>query len=171
MSGATHGYGITVRWTGAGEQGTRTYTSYSRDHDILVEGRPTVLGSADPAFRGDPARHSPEELFVASIAECHMLWFLHLASTDGIVVLGYEDWATGTMRVESAGAGQFTDVVLHPRVEVDSTNEESLEVDATLASLHRRAHDHCFLARSVNFPVLLEPAPARVAEIAPPPQV
>lgn len=161
MSGATHGYAVTVRWTGAGADGTRTYTSYSRDHEVVVTGRPTILGSADPSFRGDPHRHSPEDLFVASIAECHMLWFLHLASAAGVVVRAYDDDATGTMRVESAGAGQFTDVTLHPRVTVEGN--AAADVDQVLADLHARAHDHCFLARSVNFPVLVEPTRVQVS--------
>ncbi|WP_265521100.1 OsmC family protein [Oerskovia flava] len=158
--GAFHSYAATVRWTGAGETGTTSYTAYSRDHDVEITGRPAIRASADPAFRGDPARHSPEELFVASLAQCHMLWFLHLASAAGVVVLEYEDDVEGSMRVESAGAGQFTEVVLHPRVTVTSTPDGD---DVTLTELHHLAHDHCFLARSVNFPVRVDPVPARVA--------
>ncbi|MCB7137398.1 OsmC family protein [Cellulosimicrobium marinum] len=156
--GAHHGYSATVRWTGAGRTGTTSYTAYGRDHDVLLDGRPPLPGSADPAFRGDPARYSPEELFVVSLSQCHMLWFLHLAAAAGVVVREYEDAVTGTMRVESGGEGQFTDVTLHPRVVVDDGTGTD---DASLALLHRRAHDHCFLARSVNFRVLVEPAPAR----------
>ena len=162
--GALHSYSVDVTWTGAGETGTTTYTAYSRDHDVVIPGRPVIAGSADPAFRGDPARYSPEQLFVAALSECHMLWFLHLAANDGIVVVGYTDAAVGTMRVESAGAGQFTDVVLRPRVTVRSAaggraDDDEPVTDARLAAVHQRAHDHCFLARSVNFPVLHEPTP------------
>lgn len=163
--GALHSYTVTVTWTGAGAAGTSSYTSYGRDHEVVITGRPVVLGSADPAFRGDPTRYSPEQLFVASLSECHMLWFLHQAANDGLVVVGYADEAVGTMRVESAGAGQFTDVVLRPRVTVrvpgpddDGDDVDDRPVtDARLLAVHQRAHDHCFLARSVNFPVLLEP--------------
>jgi organic hydroperoxide reductase OsmC/OhrA len=164
--GVLHSYTVDLEWTGAGGTGTTSYTAYSRDHDLLVEGRPTLLGSSDPAFRGDPARHSPEQLFVASLAQCHMLWFLHLAALDGVVVVGYTDEAVGTMRVESAGAGQFTEVVLHPRVRVrqrSGADDGEPVTDARLHALHERAHEHCFIARSVNFPVLLEPAPVAVA--------
>src|SRR5690554_2668289 len=83
--GALHSYTTTIRWTGAGESGTSSYTAYERDHVVEVDGKPEIFGSADPAFRGDPARHNPEELFVAAIAQCHMLWFLHLAATAGVV--------------------------------------------------------------------------------------
>ncbi|PJI85439.1 OsmC family protein [Luteimicrobium subarcticum] len=160
---AQHGYHLQVRWTGAGESGTSSYTAYSRDHDVTLPGRPPLPGSADPAFRGDPTRYSPEELFVASLAQCHMLWFLHLAAAAGVVVREYVDDASGSMRVESGGEGQFTDVTLRPRVTVDVVPDGARPDDAALTALHRRAHDHCFLARSVNFPVHVEPAPPHVA--------
>lgn len=166
--GAFHTYTVDVTWTGAGETGTTSYTAYSRNHDVVIPGRPVLLGSADPAFRGDPTRHSPEQLFVAALSQCHMLWFLHMAARDGVVVVGYADEAVGTMRVESAGAGQFIDVLLRPRVTVrvpaGAGGQDDVPVtDARLAAVHERAHEHCFLTRSVNFPVLVEPAPFATA--------
>jgi organic hydroperoxide reductase OsmC/OhrA len=158
--GLLHEYAADVVWTGAGATGTTGYAAYSRDHEIHVAGKPPVLGSADPAFRGDPTRHNPEELLVAALAECHMLWFLHFAATSGVAVVGYTDRATGTMRVEAAGHGQFTQVVLRPHVTVRPGGAVAAGLDAQLADLHRRAHEHCFIARSVTFPVLTEPAPA-----------
>jgi organic hydroperoxide reductase OsmC/OhrA len=158
--GALHLYTVDVRWTGAGETGTTSYTAYSRDHEIRVEGRPVLAGSSDPAFRGDATRYSPEELFVASLSQCHMLWFLHLAAVDGVVVVDYRDEAVGRMRVESAGAGQFSDVLLHPRITV-RVDDEAV-ADERIAALHRRAHEHCFIARSVNFPVRHEPVTHRM---------
>ncbi|MBK5249628.1 MAG: OsmC family protein [Actinomycetales bacterium] len=146
--GPLHTYTVNVDWTGAGERGTESYTSYGRDHVVQIGEKPPLLGSSDPSFRGDAARYSPEELFVASLSQCHLLWFLHMAARAGVVVVGYEDRATGTMRVESAGAGQFVEVVLHPRATVAGGVSEEL-----VARLHREAHDHCFIARSVNFPV------------------
>ncbi|HEY5515089.1 MAG TPA: OsmC family protein [Pengzhenrongella sp.] len=162
--GALHSYTVDVVWAGAGDTGTTSYTAYSRNHDVLIPGRPVLRGSSDPAFRGDPTRHSPEQLFVATLSQGHMLWFLRVAARDGVVVVGYADEAVGTMRVESAGGGQFIDVVLRPRVTVrirpaDDERKGGPVTDARLAGLHERAHEHCFVARSVNFPVLLEPAP------------
>jgi organic hydroperoxide reductase OsmC/OhrA len=155
---ATHTYTVDVTWTGAGHTGTTSYTAYSRDHEVAIPGRPVLLGSADPAFRGDPTRYSPEQLFVASLSQCHMLWFLHLAARDGLVVTGYQDEAVGTMRVESAGAGQFMNVVLRPHVTVRVAAPDTSPVtDARLAAVHELAHEHCFVSRSVNFPVLIEP--------------
>lgn len=160
--GAFHAYTAAISWTGASGTGTTSYTAYSRDHTVAVEGKPDILGSADPAFRGDPGRHNPEELFVASLAQCHMLWFLHMAAQHGVVVVVYDDHPVGTMRVEAAGAGQFTEVELRPRVVV-APDGGDISVE-TLADLHQRAHDHCFLARSVNFPVRISPlVPAHVS--------
>ena len=152
--GILHSYQASVTWTGAGDTGTSSYTAYSRDHEISFDGKPPLQGSADPAFRGDPARYNPEELLVAALAQCHMLWFLHLAASDGVVVHAYRDDPTGTMRVAAAGAGQFTEVVLRPQITVEGAVTED-ELDA----LHARAGEHCFISRSVNFPVRTEPGP------------
>jgi organic hydroperoxide reductase OsmC/OhrA len=157
--GAHHDYSVTVTWTGAGTAGTTSYTAYSRDHEVALPGKPTLPGSSDPRFRGDSSRYNPEELFVTSLAQCHMLWFLHLAAESGLVVREYTDHATGSMRVESRGEGQFTNVTLHPRLVVD---EGPLADDAAVAALHHKAHAMCFISRSVNFPVLVEPVPLRV---------
>lgn len=155
--GPLHTYTVNVDWTGAGTSGTESYTSYGRDHTVQIGAKPPLPGSADPAFRGDAARYSPEELFVASLSQCHMLWFLHMAARAGVVVVGYADRATGTMRVESAGAGQFVEVVLHPKVIVSRPVSEE-----QIARLHQQAHDHCFIARSVNFPVRHAPLATQI---------
>ncbi len=156
--GIIHTYAAEVTWTGAGETGTSGYTSYSRDHDVVFAGKPTLAGSADPAFRGDPARYNPEELLVGALAQCHMLWFLHLAAEAEVVVTAYEDDAAGTMRIRSGGSGQFTEVVLHPRVTVRGPVDESV-----LAGLHEGAGERCFIKQSVNFPVRCDPAPVVLA--------
>lgn len=149
-----HSYTVTVEWTGAGSTGTTNYTAYSRDHVVRIGTKPLIQASADPSFRGDPQRINPEELFVASLAQCHMLWFLSRAARAGVVVTAYSDRAVGTLRVESAGGGRFAEVVLRPRVHSEGPVNEEL-----MARLHREAHDHCFISRSVNFPVLVEPIP------------
>lgn len=156
-----HTYDADVIWTGAGSLGTAGYTAYSRDHEVHIAGKPALPGSSDPDFRGDPTRYNPEELLVVALAQCHMLWFLHLAAADGVIVLGYTDHARGTMQVEAAGHGQFTEVVLHPIVTLAQgarTSDGGPVDDARLETLHVRAHEHCFIARSVNFPVRCEPS-------------
>ena len=85
-------------------QGTSSYRAYSRNHEIFAVGKPVIPCSADPIFRGDPARYNPEDLLVASLSACHMLWYLHLCAEARIVVLDYVDQAAGVM-VETAETG------------------------------------------------------------------
>lgn len=146
-----HGYQATIVWTGNRGDGTTSYRGYSRDHDIIIAGKPTIAGSSDPGFRGDATRHNPEDLLVASLSTCHMLWFLHLCTTRGIVATAYEDDAHGTMVEDADGGGRFTEVVLHPRVTISAGDP------AVAAALHHEAHAKCFVANSVNFPVRHEP--------------
>lgn len=110
----THSYDLSLHWTGNRGSGTSGYRAYSRDHEVQLPGKPTIAGSADPAFRGDPERWNPEELLVASLSQCYMLWYLHLATTAGAVVTAYTDTPTGTMVEDHDGGGQFTKVVLPP---------------------------------------------------------
>jgi organic hydroperoxide reductase OsmC/OhrA len=146
-----HHYKTKTEWKGNLGEGTSGYTAYSRNHEIIVEGKPMIPGSSDPSFRGDAARYNPEELLVSAISSCHMLWYLHLCSVNGIVVASYVDYTEGTMAEESNGSGQFKEVVLKPEITISKG-------DIHLArSLHHQAHEFCFIARSVNFPVLCEP--------------
>ncbi|MDG4665057.1 OsmC family protein [Mycobacterium sp. 236(2023)] len=145
---ARHDYEITLTWTGDRGTGTSDHRSYSRDHVVGADGYPPIDGSSDPAFRGTPARWNPEQLYVASIAQCHMLWYLHLAAQAGITVTGYSDRPTAVMVEEASGAGQFESVTLNPVVTVLPG------CDADLAQeLHDRVGEYCFIARSVNTPI------------------
>jgi len=149
--GKQHHYRVTTVWDGASAGTTRDYRSYSREHRIEVAGKAPLRASADAAFRGDPALHNPEDLLVASLSACHMLWYLHLCAEAGVEVLHYQDDATGVM-VEAPGAGRFDEVILRPRVTIGADSDEA----AALAQ-HERAHRECFIANSVNFPVRHEP--------------
>jgi organic hydroperoxide reductase OsmC/OhrA len=148
----THHYSASVQWTGNDGVGTRDYRSYRRDHEIRFAGKPPLPGSSDPAFRGDPTRYTPEELLVASLSACHLLWYLHLCAVSGIVVLDYVDDAAGVMNEAADGAGEFTAVVLKPVVTIADGSAA-----ATAEALHERAHGYCFIARSMNFPVSVAP--------------
>ncbi len=148
-----HNYSATVTWTGNSGQGTAGYKSYTRDHDIACPDKPVIRGSADPAYRGDAGRHNPEDMLVAALSACHMLWYLHLCSAAGVVVTAYEDAADGVMQTHPPGGeGEFTRVTLRPRVTI--TPESDAE---TAARLHAQASANCFVARSVNFPVHHDP--------------
>src|SRR5688572_14189864 len=94
----THKYKLTIKWTGNNGSGTSEYRAYSRSHDMIIDDKQTISCSSDPAFRGDNTKHNPEELFLASISSCHMLWYLHLCAAAGIVVTDYSDNATGIMQ-------------------------------------------------------------------------
>ncbi len=144
-------YAAVVEWTGNLGQGTDSYTSYQRAYDILVPGKPPIPGSSDPDFRGDPERTNPEELLVAAISSCHMLWFLHLCSEAGICVTAYRDHAQGSMRLGADGGGQFEEVVLRPDVRIAAGDDIS-----KIEALHATAHERCFIANSVNFPIRIE---------------
>jgi organic hydroperoxide reductase OsmC/OhrA len=147
-----HHYAVRVVWTGNTGTGTATYRGYERAHDIQANGKVTISGSSDPAFRGDPTRWNPEELLVASLSACHKLWYLGLCAQAGVIVTSYEDEAEGVMVEEASGAGQFTSVTLRPRVTIAGNSDKAVALD-----LHHRAHDMCFIARSMNFPVESEP--------------
>ena len=144
---STHSYATELTWTGNTGTGTATYRSYRRTCEVAAAGKPTLAGSSDPHFRGDADRWNPEELLVAALSQCHLLAFLHAATDAGVVVTGYTDSASGTMRTEGTG-GRMTSVVLRPVVTVASPSM----ADA-LPALHERAHADCFIASSVNFPV------------------
>ncbi|MEV4755395.1 OsmC family protein [Micromonospora sp. NPDC049559] len=147
----THSYELTVDWTGAGESGTANYRVYGRDHEVTADGPAPLLGSADPTFRGTTDRWNPEQLLVASLSQCHMLSYLSLCARGRVVVTAYTDRPVGTM-VESGDGGHFTDVLLRPRVTVAAP-----EMVAEATALHATAHEVCFIASSVNFPVRHEP--------------
>jgi organic hydroperoxide reductase OsmC/OhrA len=141
-----HRYRTKLEWTGNTGKGTTDYRSYKRDHEISSPGKTVILGSSDPNFRGDPTRYNPEELLVSSLSACHMLWYLHLCADAGIVVKSYEDEAEGIMEVSADGGGRFVQVTLRPRVRVFGSVAQA-------EALHHRAHELCFIANLVNFPV------------------
>ena len=146
-----HIYETNLVWTGNLGTGTKTYQGYSRAHEISIAGKPVIVGSSDPHFRGDASRYNPEELLVAALSACHLLYYLHLCADAKIIVVDYQDSATGKMVETPDGGGHFTEVVLKPRVVIsdDSDAEKANE-------MHHKAHELCFIANSVNFVVRAE---------------
>jgi organic hydroperoxide reductase OsmC/OhrA len=147
----THDYTAQIVWTGNLGEGTRHYRCYDRTWRIATPGKPTIECSNDPLLGGDPAKPNPEDLLLSSLAACHMLWFLHLASNAGIVVRGYEDAPLGVGETGSRGEGRFLRAVLRPKITVER-GADLAKADA----LHHEVHHYCFIARSVNFPVTCE---------------
>lgn len=143
-----HQYETHVAWTGNLGEGTKTYRSYKRNFTLTAPGKPELLGSSDHAFRGDADRYNPEDMLVAALSSCHMLSYLHLCAINDIVVVAYEDAATGTMEERPDGSGAFTRVQLNPKVTISTESAADKAKE-----LHHKAHELCFIANSVNFPV------------------
>jgi organic hydroperoxide reductase OsmC/OhrA len=152
MASKQHTYHVTVEWTGNPSHGTLSHASYGRDHTISAGEKSSIAGSSDPAFRGDPTRWNPEELLLASISACHKLWYLSLCAKAGISVLSYRDEAEATMLEGASGAGRFVSAILRPTI-VIQTDEDV----AKATRLHDDAHEYCFIANSVNFPISCNP--------------
>ena len=152
----TNDYTARVVWTGDRGEGTRRYGGYDRTWRLATPGKPAVECSNDPLLGGDPAKPSPEDLLLASLSSCHMLWFLHLASAAGIVVRAYEDAPLGIGEVGPGGAGRFLRAVLRPRITVEPEMDLASADLARADALHGEVHRSCFIARSVNFPVTVE---------------
>jgi len=149
--GKEHFYSLSVRWTGNNGTGTSNYHAYDRSHIISSQEKPEITASSDPSFKGDKSKYNPEELLLAALSSCHMLWFLHLCADNGVVVVDYKDEPSGTM-AENEKGGRFQVVVLKPTVTV----KESFMIDQ-LDEMHKLAKEYCFISNSVNFPVLHTP--------------
>lgn len=143
-----HQYKATIVWTGNKGLGTKGYNSYDRDHTISIDNKVDILASSDPAFLGDKSKHNPEDLLVSSLSACHMLWYLHLCSANGITVVYYKDNASGTLKETAENGGHFIEVVLRPNVII--TDQIQIE---KANELHKEANKMCFIANSCNFPV------------------
>jgi organic hydroperoxide reductase OsmC/OhrA len=147
-----HEYAARLIWDGNAGSGTSTYAGYGRQYRVLMDGKPAIEGTADPMFKGDASKYSPEDLFLAAISGCHMLSYLALCAREGVNVLAYEDDVRGTLKFDGRGGGKFEEVVLHPSVTIaEGDDAERAE------SLHDRAHELCFIAASCSVPIRHEP--------------
>lgn len=146
-----HHYALDLAWQGNRGTGTSGYRDYGRDVVLRAAGKPELLGSADPTFRGDATRWNPEELLLAALAQCHLLSYLHSAVLHGVLVTAYVDSPVGTM-VQAGQGGHFTAVTLRPEVTITDPGQVDLARE-----IHAEASRNCFIAASVNFPVLHEP--------------
>jgi organic hydroperoxide reductase OsmC/OhrA len=147
MTTRTHEFQAKLTWEGNTGEGTASYVAYQRCYRLRWAGKPDLAGSADAAYRGDAARHNPEDLFLAAIAACHMLFYLSLCAQQRIRVIAYEDEVRGTVTVEPGGGGRFTRIALHPVVTIDGGDP------VLAASLHDEARARCFIAGSCRGPI------------------
>jgi organic hydroperoxide reductase OsmC/OhrA len=139
----------TILWN----QPSPEYTQgrYSREHTWTFDGGLTVPASASPSVVrppfSNPANIDPEEAFVASVASCHMLTFLHVARLAGFKVDRYEDTAIGKMTPNERKVPWISAVTLHPKVVYGGDKRPTADEEARL---HHEAHEGCFIAQSVK---------------------
>lgn len=153
-----HTFAISARWDGNRGSGTSGYRDYGREVHLSAPSLTALDASAAQAFRGDSAKWNPELFLIAALSECHLLSYLHAAVLSSVTVVEYEDHASGTMVLNDDGSGHFTSVMLRPVVTILRPEQRELALE-----LHEQASSMCFIANSVNFPVLHE-AHIRVAE-------
>lgn len=146
-----HAYSSTICWTGNRGEGTAKYRGYDRTWEMRTEGKPVIHCSNDPLLGGDPHKPNPEDLLLASLSACHMLWYLHLAAEAGVVVTAYRDESVGLGETSPNGAGRFLRVTLRPTIHVLPGTDR-----ARADALHHEVRKYCFIARSVNFPIEYE---------------
>jgi organic hydroperoxide reductase OsmC/OhrA len=149
-------YTATIRWI-RDPSTDFSRGQYSRAHNWEFDGGVTVPGSPSPHVVPQPwsdlAAVDPEEAFVASLASCHMLFFVDLARRDGFVVDSYVDESEGVLEKREDGKMWMSQVRMHPRVEFSGDKRPT---DADIADLHHRAHEACFIANSVTTKVTVE---------------
>lgn len=137
-------------WSGAASGPTRDPATFSRDLTVTIDGIALPMSSA-PAFRGDPRRANPEQLYVAALSACHALTFLYLAARSRVPVVGYTDDAVGELAMEN-GKMRMVAVTLRPVVTLDTG------ADAGQArALMEKAHNDCFIGNSVTARVEVAP--------------
>lgn len=136
---------------------------YSRVHRLVFDGGTVVAGSPAlsnvPMPWADEGAVDPEEMFVASLSACHMLWFLHKAREAGVTVSAYRDDAIGEMTKDADGKVSFTRVTLRPEIASDGDA-------AMLEKAHHEAHEACFIANSVKTEIVIEPVTQAISKEA-----
>ena len=142
-----HDFQLSLQWTGAAKGPTASYRGYSRDLALSIPGKPTLAASSAAAFLGDATLHNPEDLLMGALSACHCLSYLALAAREHLLVVDYADHATGTMEWDGS-TYHFTKVTLAPVVTLQKGADRELA-----RALHEKAHEACFIAKSVNFPV------------------
>jgi len=152
-----HEYTATVSWQ-RGSDAKFTDQRYSRAHQWTFDGGAVVPASSSPNVvpvpMSDAAGVDPEEAFVASLASCHMLFFLFHAAKKGFVIDRYEDAAAGVMGKNAAGRVAMLKVTLRPRVSWGGDKAPTAE---DLDAMHHQSHVDCYIANSVNCEVAVEP--------------
>lgn len=143
-------YQIGLEWTGS--VNTSKNYRYDKTYELNFENKPSITGSADATFHGDPLLYNPEELLLSALSSCHMMSFFYLCSTKKIMIESYNDQPLGKLQINPNGSGQFKEVVLQPKIKVKTPQDTK-----TIAQLFSLANDYCFIARSCNFKITHQP--------------
>lgn len=152
----SHQFTLSIQWDKPDTEPSSPRDPLLRRHTISHPGKQAISGSAATSFHGEADRWNPEEMLLAALSQCHMLTFFYLAGQEGLTVTDYADTPVATLETYPDGSGNITDVVLKPRVSVKPGFSGDIE------ALHERAHELCFIARSVNFPVRHEVTPVTI---------
>ena len=148
-----HVFEGTLAWIGMADGQPFGPDTYPRTTALEFRGGASITASAPAPFKGDDTRPNPETLMLASLMQCHFLTFMAVAAKAGATVLDYTDRASGRIAIRD-GRMRYVEVTLNPKVRfADSAHVERL------ASFHEKAHANCFMANSVNFPVVVNPEP------------
>lgn len=148
----THHYSLQNTWTGNTGNGTATVRGYERSHTVSITGKPDQHLTTDNPLVGDKTKLNPEDLLVTALSSCHLMSYLYLCAMEGLVVTAYIDNATGTMIEKATGGGSFAEVTLNPVVTIADAASKDRAIE-----LHHKAHEICYIANSVNFPVYCHP--------------
>jgi organic hydroperoxide reductase OsmC/OhrA len=145
----------TVRWKNNGPDFLSR--RYSREHTLHFDGGAEVTGSPSaqivPAPWSNPAGVDPEEMFIASVSSCHMLWFLHVACDGGLLAESYEDEAEGVMTKNERGVLWISQIILRPRIVWSGDRQPTAD---EVVHLHHLAHEQCFIASSIKTEVIVQ---------------
>lgn len=144
---------VAASWTNRPHE-TKPAT-YSRNLHIDYGQGAGLEVSAAAAYLGDGALPDPEQLFLSAIVSCHMLSFLAIAEMQGSRVVSYRDDASAYLEKDQGPLASISRVVLRPAVAFDPAGK--IPDAAALAKLHHKAHDICFVARSIKTEVVVEP--------------
>ena len=148
---ARHLFEASLTWSGAAQGPARVYDQYSREFSVEIAGKPALTGSAAPPYLGDASLHNPEDLLLIAVSSCHLLSYLALCVRAGVSVVSYRDRCTATMTVQD-GRMRIVEATLRPEVVVAAGSDE-----AKAQALHEQANRLCFIANSVNFPIVHQP--------------
>jgi len=149
-------YYAEVNWTRK-ESESYLDNKYSRGHLWKFDGGETVKASSSshvvPLPYSVEEYVDPEEAFVASLASCHMLFFLSIAAKRKFVVDNYTDKAVGVMEEDMDNKISMTRVTLRPKITFSGDKQPTIE---QIKKMHHQSHEQCFIANSVKTEVVTE---------------